>query len=76
MCNSDNVTLNDKQFHLLLACLLPEPNKDTVLSILKSERDHNPYNDFYKPKLHTEEEIKCRLRHKTVETLIKTYNNW
>jgi len=63
---ADGMTLRD-----YFAVRAPEPTKDEIDLILRMEQQANPHGDSYKPRRRGVEEIKCALRYRFADAMLK-----
>jgi len=49
----------------------PEPSAAAVNMVMQMEQQANPHNDSYKPKRRGDAEIKCALRYKFADEMLK-----
>lgn len=62
---TDGMTLRD-----WFATFAPQPNDDTIALHERGDRERNPHNDSYKPKLRSRAEIVAGLRYAFADAML------
>lgn len=65
----DDITLRD-----WFAINSPAPSKEDVEYEMTRDRNFNPHNDTYKPRLRSKKDIECEIRYKWADLMLAARN--